>query len=37
MRNRLVPKRMALTFVWRLFEVMSINASHLPLNISETV
>jgi len=37
MRNRLVPKINTLTFVQRSFQVMSIIASHSPLNISETV
>ena len=40
MRNRLVPTRKTLTFVWRSirsFKVMSAIASHSPLNISETV
>jgi len=37
MRNRFVPKRMTLTFVWRPFKVMSAIAPHSPSNISETV
>jgi len=37
MKNRLVPKLMTLTFVQRLFKVMSTIVSHSPLNISETV
>ena len=37
MSNRLVPKWMTLTFVYRPFKVMSTIAPHSPLNISETV
>jgi len=37
MRNRLVPKWMTLTFVWRSYQGHKTTALHLMLNISETV
>jgi len=37
MKNRLVPKWMTLSFVYRSFKVRWTIASHSPLNITETV